>query len=72
MMVEFVFQHRYTYLDNPFGKYEIPLTQGVQIRVVLGGLVAGTLRACIETPLEYAKVNIRLQFKAQVLKKMNY
>jgi hypothetical protein len=49
----------YTYFDNSLGKYEIPLSQGVQLRVVLGGLMAGTLRACVETPLEYAKVRAK-------------
>ena len=51
--------YRYTYMDNKVGKYEIPLTHGLQIRVVLGGLVSGTCRALIETPLEFAKVFLK-------------
>lgn len=35
----------------------IPLTNGLEVRVILGGTMAGTCRALIETPLEYAKVN---------------
>ena len=29
MVFEFMF--RYTYLDNPFGRFEIPLTGGLQM-----------------------------------------
>ena len=43
-------------MDNSFGRYEIPFTYGIQIRVILGGVAAGTCRSLIETPLEYAKV----------------
>ena len=50
------FEASYTYLDNPFGKSKIPLTNGLETRVVFGGLVSGTCRALIETPLEYAKI----------------
>lgn len=44
-------------MDNSFGKTEIPFTYGLQIRVIFGGLVSGTCRAIIETPLEYAKTH---------------
>jgi hypothetical protein len=50
------FEAAYTLADNNFGTYEIPLTHGLQIRVILGGIASGTMRSIIETPLEYAKV----------------
>ena len=43
-------------MNNKYGCYEIPFSYGLQVRVVLGGLVAGSCRSLIETPLEYAKV----------------
>lgn len=43
-------------MDNKYGKKQIPLTSGVQLRVLLGGIMAASLRTIIETPLEYAKV----------------
>ena len=46
----------YTYMDSPFGKYQIPGTFGLENRVIVGGLGGGTIRAIIETPLEYAKI----------------
>ncbi|XP_064627000.1 uncharacterized protein LOC135487308 [Lineus longissimus] len=56
-----VFEGVYTYLDNNFGKAELPLTAGLQVRVVLGGAIASTCRAIIETPLEYAKIRRQTQ-----------
>ena len=50
------FEATYTALDNPFGKSHIPFTHGIQVRVILGGLMAGTMRAIVETPLEYVKI----------------
>ncbi|RNA43790.1 carnitine-acylcarnitine carrier [Brachionus plicatilis] len=50
------FEATYTVLDNPFGKMHVPLTHGIEFRVILGGLMAGTVRALVETPLEYAKI----------------
>lgn len=50
-----VFESAYTYF-NGYGKTEIPLTYGLQVRVVIGGVLASTARAIIETPLEFAKV----------------
>ena len=47
----------YTYMDSPFGKYRIPGTFGIETRVIVGGLGGGTIRALIETPLEYAKIS---------------
>jgi len=35
---------------------EIPMMGGIEGRTLLGGVAAGTLRACIETPFEFAKV----------------
>ena len=43
-------------MDNPFGKQVIPLTNGIEIRVICGGIMSGVMRAVVETPLEYAKV----------------
>jgi hypothetical protein len=43
-------------MDNRFGKTPIPLTNGLEVRVICGGMIAGTMRALIETPLEYAKI----------------
>lgn len=43
-------------MDNKFGKRPIPGTNGLETRVIVGGMVAGTCRALVETPLEYAKV----------------
>jgi len=53
----FAFESVYTLADNNFGKTEIPLTNGIQIRVILGGIASGTLRSLVETPLEYAKTH---------------
>lgn len=50
------FEATYTFLDNNFGKSTIPFTNGVENRVVIGGIMAGSVRSLIETPLEYAKI----------------
>lgn len=50
------FEATYTLLDNQIGKKPIPLTNGLETRVIAGGIMAGTCRALIETPLEYAKI----------------
>ena len=47
--------------SSPVARYELPLTGGLQVRVVVGGLTASTVRAIIETPLEYAKVRRQTQ-----------
>lgn len=54
------FEAVYTYLDNSFGKTTIPLTFGIQLRVICGGIFAGSCRSLIETPLEYAKTKRQL------------
>lgn len=56
-----VFEGVYTFLDNPFARYEIPFTGGLQLRVLGAGLIASSVRAFIETPLEYAKVRRQTQ-----------
>ena len=56
-----VFEAAYTFFDNPFCCSEIPLTGGIQIRVLLGGVLASSARAVIETPLEYVKVSGQTQ-----------
>ena len=56
-----MFEAVYTYLDSSFACREIPMTGGVQLRVIAGGVGAGTIRAIIETPLEYAKVRRQIQ-----------
>lgn len=57
-----VFEAVYTYMDTSnLGKFELPLTGGLQIRVLAGGLAASTVRTIIETPLEYAKIKRQTQ-----------
>ncbi|XP_070563411.1 mitochondrial substrate carrier family protein S-like [Ptychodera flava] len=51
-----VFEAGYTYMDNPFGRWEFPFTGGVQMRVAIAGGFASTARAIIECPLELAKI----------------
>lgn len=51
-----VFEALYTHTNTDLGTYELPGTKGLQLRVILSGLCAATVRAVIETPLEYAKV----------------
>src|SRR4051794_7278749 len=51
-----VFEALYTKWNTERWKQEIPLTGGLQIRVVAAGLVAATSRTIIESPVEYAKV----------------
>ncbi|KAK3698276.1 hypothetical protein QZH41_009505, partial [Actinostola sp. cb2023] len=46
----------YTKMNTRHGVKEIPFTGGIQIRVVVAGAFASTVRAIIETPLELAKV----------------
>ena len=46
----------YTYMNSSIGKYQIPGTFGLESRVIIGSLGGGTVRALIETPLEYAKI----------------
>lgn len=55
------YEATYTYLDNEAGRYPLPLTGGLQLRVIAGGLCGGIARATIETPLEYIKINRQLQ-----------
>lgn len=58
-----VFEATYTYLDkyDTFGKREIPFTGGLQHRVLIGGLCGSSVRAIIESPLEYAKIRRQTQ-----------
>ena len=42
--------------DSPSMKEVIPGSGGIQYRVLFGGIIAGTARALIECPFEYAKV----------------
>ena len=53
-------------LDNKFGRYEIPLTGGLQTRVVVGGMASGMCRAALETPIDYWKI------RRQVVKDYKY
>lgn len=34
----------------------MPFTGGIELRVFLGGMIAGTVRSLMECPFEYAKV----------------
>ena len=56
-----VFEAAYTFFDSRFGRSEIPFSGGIQCRVLLGGLLAASARAVIETPLEYIKVSGQTQ-----------
>ncbi len=50
------FEATYTFLDNRFGRFEMPMTGGIQNRVIVGGLVSALCRSIVETPLEFIKV----------------
>ena len=54
------------FMDNPIGRYQLPLTGGLQVRVVLSGVAAGLSRAVLETPLDYWKI------RRQVLKQWSF
>ena len=54
------------FLDNTYGRFQIPLTGGLQLRVVLSGMVAGLSRAILETPLDYWKI------RRQVVKEWSF
>jgi hypothetical protein len=54
------FEATYTALDNSFGRTHIPLTNGIETRVIIGGIMSGTCRSFVETPLEYAKVRLSI------------
>lgn len=61
------FEATYTYLQsNPLGRYELPGTGGLQVRVLIGGLVSATSRAVMETPIEYTKIRRQTQQKWQL------
>eukprot|EP00355_Strombidium_rassoulzadegani_P009325 CAMPEP_0168623656 /NCGR_PEP_ID=MMETSP0449_2-20121227/8947_1 /TAXON_ID=1082188 /ORGANISM="Strombidium rassoulzadegani, Strain ras09" /LENGTH=54 /DNA_ID=CAMNT_0008665063 /DNA_START=237 /DNA_END=401 /DNA_ORIENTATION=- len=42
--------------DYESAKEAIPYTGGIQLRVLIAGLMAGTMRSVLECPFEYAKV----------------
>lgn len=42
--------------DNPNMRKKIPLTGGVEYRIVCAGFLSGSFRAFLECPFEYAKV----------------
>jgi len=42
--------------DSTFATSTIPLTDGLQYRVIMAGVAASTARALCETPLEFVKV----------------
>lgn len=51
------FEFFYTLVkDNEFLTYKIPFTNGIEPRVIIGGIFSGTCRAIIECPFEYTKV----------------
>jgi hypothetical protein len=43
-------------MDNNTLTKKIPLTGGIEWRVLLAGIIAGSTRAVFESPFEYAKV----------------
>lgn len=55
------YESAYTHMNGPLGTYVLPLTGGVQVRVIVGGMCAGLARGLIETPMEYIKVNRQTQ-----------
>ncbi len=55
------FEACYTAMDTQYGRMELPLTGGLQLRVVAGGMISASARAIIETPLEYMKVRGQVQ-----------
>jgi solute carrier family 25 carnitine/acylcarnitine transporter 20/29 len=59
------FEGMYTFLGDNYSvmKYEIPYTGGMQVRVLLGGSFASTIRAFIETPIEVAKIKRQINQK---------
>lgn len=61
-----VYTSVYSRLNNRFGRFEIPLTAGLQVRVILGGVASGLARAALETPLDYWKI------RRQIVQKMQY
>lgn len=61
-----VYTSVYNRLDNRIGRFEIPLTGGLQARVVFGGVASGLARACLETPIDYWKI------RRQVVKNVEY
>lgn len=62
------FEAVYTHQSESFGMYELPMTGGLQLRVLLGAACSATARAIIETPLEYAKVRGQTNQKWQLSK----
>ena len=44
------------FMDNSFGRYELPFTGGLQVRVVISGVVSGLSRGALETPIDYWKI----------------
>ena len=41
---------------TPIMRSNLPMTGGLELRVLAGGLLSGTVRSLIECPFEYAKV----------------
>lgn len=58
-----VFEAVFTFLDekrSPINNYTIPFTFGLQIKVLTAGFVSGSVRAILECPFEYSKVNLQI------------
>lgn len=61
------FEAFYTKAESyPILKTEIPFSLGLQIRVIIGGLISGSARALVEAPFEYMKI------KKQTLQNYKY
>ena len=43
-------------MNNKFGQCKIPLSGGLEIRVIIGGVASGMARAVFETPIDYWKI----------------
>ena len=56
-----VFEAAYTAAEaSPALTMDIPYTAGLQPRVLLGGVCAASCRAVVETPLDYAKIQLQM------------
>mmetsp|Transcript_13329 Transcript_13329/g.9409 ORF Transcript_13329/g.9409 Transcript_13329/m.9409 type:complete len:107 (-) Transcript_13329:430-750(-) len=52
-----VFEAAFTKMnDYPWAKEHIPMSGGLEWRVLIAGLMGGSMRSIIECPFEYAKV----------------
>ena len=59
-----VFEALYTRWEHSdLMKSEVPFSKGLQLRVIFGGICAGTARSIVECPFEYTKVQGQIGLK---------